>query len=346
MKKLILAMCAFALFFSSCTKDEDDKKPTGDYVSGTIVLNEGGFQKGNASVSFIKNDETVVNDIFAGVTGGKLGDTAQNIGFDDDKAYIVVNGSNKVEIVDRYSFKPVFTLEKDFKNPRYISFYGDKAYVTNWGDGSKSDDDFVTIINLKDYTTKTVSVPVGPEQILTYGGKLYIAHLGGFGSGNTVSVFDPSTEKITNTITVGDRPGSLVEEDNKLYVMCAGKAAWTGNETKGGIYQIDLSDNTVTKTEFADGIHPGKMIETDGKLYYNVGSAIYSKSYTSTTLPSSAAFTSDATTLYGLGAKDGKIFVGDAIDYASSGKVFIYDTAGTKLKEYTVGVLPNGFYFN
>ena len=39
-------------------------------------------------------------------------------------------------------------------------------------------------------------------------------------------------------------------------------------------------------------------------------------------------------------------FVGDAKDYASDGEVFIYNTSGTLQKQFSVGLIPNGFYFN
>jgi hypothetical protein len=40
--------------------------------------------------------------------------------------------SNTIQVVNRYSFKSIATIDKDLKNPSYIVFANGKGYVTNW----------------------------------------------------------------------------------------------------------------------------------------------------------------------------------------------------------------------
>ena len=67
------------------------------------------------------------------------------------------------------------------------------------------------------------------------------------------------------------------------------------------------------------------------------------------TLPTSPLFSTFGQGVYGVyffAVKNNKIYVGDAGDYNSNGKVYIYSTSGTLENQYTVGVIPAGFYFN
>jgi hypothetical protein len=76
------------------------------------------------------------------------------------------------------------------------------------------------------------------------------------------------------------------------------------------------------------------------------GKGVYKKDLGAAALPTAPIFTATATTVYGFAAQNSKFYVGDAIDYVANGKVTVYDVAGTLQKTYTVGVMPNGFYFN
>lgn len=346
MKKIILGLSVLA-FLASCNNDDDNNDvvtPRGDYEEGVIVLNEGGFGNGNASVSFIK-DDAITNDVYATVNSTTLGDTAQSITFDDDLAFIVLNGSNKVEVVNRYTFESVATITDNMSNPRYVAFTDDYAYVTNWGDASSATDDYVAVVRLSDYSvTSTIAVGQGPETILEEDGKLYVAHKGGYSQENFVSVIDESTNTVDTTIEVAYMPNSMVINSGSLFVLCGGKPSWTGDETVGGIYMINLASNTATSVySFDSGVHPSHLVENSGTFYYTASNSVYTYDITNHTVTD---FASDATTLYGMNVHDGKIYVGDAVDYSSNGTVYVYDLEGTLEAQYTTGVLPNSFYFN
>src|SRR5690606_35126197 len=246
-----LTLTATAFLFTSCSKDDDttsddDGLPLGQYENGVFVLNEGGFNASNASVSFIDAEGNLHNNIYQNVNGTGLGDTAQSIGFENNKAYIVVNGSNTIEVVNRYTFEHIATISSQIANPRYIVFEDGKGYVSNWGDPTNENDDFIAIINLSSNTVEgTISVAEGPEKMITKDGKLYVAHKGGYNYGNTVSVINLSNQSVAS-VSVADVPDGLVIVNDYLYVLSSGKAAWTGDETPSALTKIQLSDNTVS----------------------------------------------------------------------------------------------------
>jgi hypothetical protein len=50
--------------------------------------------------------------------------------------------------------------------------------------------------------------------------------------------------------------------------------------------------------------------------------------------------------MYGFAVNNNLIYIADAGDFSSNGFVEIYDTDGNFVFETSVGVAPNGFYFN
>lgn len=355
-KTILVAFCGLALF-SACEKNDDKiSAPLGAYDNGILVLNQGVYLGGNASVSFLSNDfSTSENNIFSTINPSlMLGDTAQDMGFYNDLAFIVVNVSNKIEIVNRYTFTHVATIATGLNNPRYIAFCNGKGYVTNWGDGTSTTDDFVAVLNLANYTVaSTIAVVEGPEKIAVKDQNLYVAHEGGYGFGNSISVINATSNTVSKTITVGDVPKSLRIENNNLYVLCGGKTSFPVNpakETNGAIVKINLADNTVTSTlDFTDLKHPANLNIYENKIYYSIGNQIFKTELSTTTLPNSSLLTIGAglkTNLYNFEVKNNSIFAADAIDYNSNGKVYVYGLNAQLIKTIDVGIAPCGFYFN
>jgi hypothetical protein len=357
MNKLMLLLL-FGIFISSCEPDEekiDLYVPKGTFDSGVLVLNEGGFQVGNASVSFISFDlNTTQNNIFSGVNNGlALGDTAQNIGFNGDLAFIVVNASNKIEVVNRYTMQKVTTITTGLINPRYIAFANGKGYVTNWGVRSIATDDFVAVLDLINYTvTSSIPVAQNAEKIISDNGKIYIAH-DNYANSNLITIIDVATNTVSgNPITVEYGPNSLSVSNGILWVTCSGKS-FSASDTSGKIIKINLSNLTTTSIGYSDiNKHIAHAQFFNGALYYTIDNGIYKLNLTDTQVPNIPIFSSGATTLYGFGIANSKVYVADAKDYSSSGEVLVYSLGtdgqpiGTLLKTKTVGVIPNGFYFN
>ena len=352
LKKIGILLTLSGLFLTACTNDDDVSTPLGAYDNGVLILNQGNFGGGNSSISFWSNDfSTFEFNAFSSVNPSvSLGDTAQDLGFYGDKAYIVVNLSNTIQVVNRYTLEHLTTISTGLSNPRYIAFANGNAYVTNWGDANNAEDDYVAVINLtSNSVTSSIPVTEGPERILENNNKLYVAHMGGYNFGNTISVIQTGSNAVTS-IEVGDVPNSMALVNNDLYVLCGGKPSWAEPETSGSLVKINLSTNTVTAAlPFLLGNHPSNLIFHDNKFYYTVDSNVFSKTIEANTIPTTPIFSTTAQGVYGVysfAIANNKIFVGDAADYNSNGKVYIYSLTGTLENQETVGVIPGGFYFN
>ncbi|MEM9647646.1 MAG: DUF5074 domain-containing protein [Bacteroidota bacterium] len=318
------------------------------YENGILVLHEGNFFGGNASVSFVTEDlGTTTNGIFNEVNAAALGDIAQSMTFNGDLAYIVVNNSQKVEVVNRYTFETVATIDTGFLNPRYMAIANGKGYVTNWGDGSDPDDDYVAVVNLENNTVEdTIEVPEGPEWILANENTLYVAHQGGFGQNNIVSVIDATTDMTGNAITVADRPNSMQLANGSLWVLSGGNPSWTGNETAGQLDKISTADNSVEETfEFALTEHPGYLSVDGEDLYYLLSGSVYKMNASDTALPTTAEIT--GVSFYDMTVNEGRLYGVDAKDFVSNGSLEIYDLSDNSLVDsLETSIIPGAVYFN
>lgn len=358
--KLLSMALIGGLLLNSCSSDDnivdpDGPQVEGDYTEGFFVLNEGGIGKNNSTITYISNDFSITEtEIFSKVNDQSIGDTGQNIAFHEDYAFIVMNYSNLIHIVNRYSMELVHTIENGLSYPRDVAIYNDHIYVTNWGDGFDANDDYIAIYDLKNYeATGTISVEEGPELIIAENDKLYVNLQGGYNFNNKIVVIDPVSNSIEKSIEVGDVPNSLEIEDGYLWVMSGGIPSWAENidETAGRISKIDLSTNEVTEDIIFPNItdHPSSFEIEDDAIFYALNGAVYSMETSAEELPTESLFTlsEEISALYGFELEDGYFYTGDANDYSSNGTVRIFNIEGELVKEIgSGGVSPNGFYFN
>lgn len=349
--KHVVSVITLGLLIGACESDIKDLEPliVGDYQSGILVSNEGPFSNGTGTVSFISEDlETVENAIYNKVNNEDLGNIVQSIGFTDDKAYVVANNSNTISVVDRFTFEKETVIATGLNNPRYFISVNGKGYVTNWGDAGDETDDFIAIINLSTNSVEgTIPVEFGPEEIVNNSNTIYVAHQGGFGQNNKISVIDAATDEVSTTIMVGDVPKAIqLDAANNLWVLSAGKPSFSGEETAGSLSKINTTTNEVELSlDFTSVEHPNHLGYDGASLYYTLDGNVYSIATSATELPSEKAFEGVGT--YAMTIKDGRLYTTDAKDFASNGSLSIYDlSTKEEVKTIELGIIPGGIYFN
>lgn len=343
-KTLLFALLATSFTLQSCSSDDDNInsiEQNGTYKDGIFVLNEGAMGSNNAEVTFFKNGIATQN-LFKTVNPTlNLGNVATSLLFEDNDGYIVVNMSNKIEVVHTTTFESKGSISSNLNNPRYIAADDNKIYVTNWGDASNPNDDFISIFRRSDLAfEKKIDVKEGPDQILIENNKLVVAHSGGWSNGNSVSIYNLATNTLEN-ITVGDVPSALVEKNGTVYVLCSG-ITWGGTPSAGKLVKINLNSNSISHTiNFQEGQNPRFLAEENNQLYYTLNNKIYRLETQENVLPQTALFTSDATYIYSFNINNGAIYIGDAKDFASNGEVKYYSLAGNLLGNFSTGIGPN-----
>jgi len=350
MSDRIVALCflvCVSLFAVSC--DNDDNQPSGQYAEGVFVVNEGNFGSGNGTISHFSESKGATQDLFGLVNNGlALGDVVQSMTIDDHVAYIVVNNSKKIEVVDAGTFERIGTIE-GLSLPRYVTIKDGFGYVTEWV--GFTDPGQVSVIDLKtNEVTDKITTDAGAENILENGGLLYVSN----NFTNTVSVIDIEEREVIKTITVASSPGELLKDvDGKIWVVCGG--SYGGND--GALVQIDASksnkpnEESVIKTIALDmnlGF-PKATISPDGRnLFYFSGKKVYKFEVTASSAPADAFITeTTATNFYGIGIdrKTDVLYVADDKGFSSSGTVFRYTLSGPGIDNFTAGIGPGGFAF-
>ena len=174
------------LFFVSCTEDpevdpenasaDDTTENTlGSFSSGIFVINEGNFLSDDGSISFIDSEGVVQNDIFSENNALlPLGDVVQSMYLWDTTAFILVNNSNKIEVVDGDEMTVLHTIS-DVSLPRYMVSEGDYGYISEWV--SFSDRGRISILDLNTYEIlDTINVGFGAEALVIRDNKLYVSN--------------------------------------------------------------------------------------------------------------------------------------------------------------------------
>ncbi len=337
--------------FNNLTECENGTDPTdsflGAFQNGFFVTNEGPFGTGTGTVSFISEDFSNINHtIFNDVNSSDLGNIVQSMGFADGKAYIVVNNSHKIEIVNRFTFESIATITDGLDNPRHFVAEGDTGYVSNWGDPFNNNDDFIAIIDLiTNEVTSTIPVAFGPEKLMMVRGNLYVAHQGGYGQNSILSVINTAVNSFVTTIEVGDVPNSMVLSDGDLWVLCGGNPDYTGNETNGRLVRIDTDTNEISQAfDFGATEHPNQLTIDGSFLIYGLNGGVYSKEVSSTELPTISILSGF---FYSMTANEGLLYATDAGDFTSNGTLHIIDlSTNTEIENIEVGIIPGGVYFN
>ena len=305
-----------------------------------FITNEGNFQFGNSSLSRYDIAEgTVFNRIFESVNGQPLGDVLQSMKIFEDRMYLVVNNSSKIEVVDLQSTASLGTIT-GFNSPRYIlPLSSEKAYVSELFSGQMS------IVNLNQMQiTGTISIPGWTEEMLLVENEVWVTNV----NRDYIYIIDPTSDQVTDSILVGRGSESLVRDQNgKVWVLCQGSAT---DVISGKLNRINPTNHQVELAlDFASGENPLNLrINGNGDRLYYINSGIHTLGISENALPASPFIAANNSIFYGLGIdpEDETIYVADAIDYVQEGVVFRYNASGSLIDQFDVEVIPSEFYFH
>ncbi|HOW10618.1 MAG TPA: hypothetical protein PLX08_12545 [Bacteroidales bacterium] len=334
-----------ALLITSCVKEVNpvidglDKS----YLSGqgVFVINEGNFRAGNGSLSFFAYDSVkLYNNVFTEANRRPLGDIPYSMGFFGGKAYIVVNNSGKIEVANRNNMKSIATIT-GLDSPRYISFVSDsKAYVTSLFSDS------LTIIDLSSNSISGyINIKKTSESILTLYSTAYVAS---WTEGNKIMVINTATDMVTDSIEVGYEPESMALDWNEtLWVLCNG--GWR-REHFAELIGIDTRTNEIVKRLKFPSINDSPtclQIDSEGRMLYFLLNGVRRMSINDESLPSQTLVPQLDHLFYKLGINpfNNEIFVTDAVDYVSKGKLIRYRNNGALISEYEAGIIPGTICF-
>ena len=339
-KILKISVFIFAILFGfiSCDNVDDPKPmPKGDYENGFFITNEGNFGSPNGSITFIDNELLQEShNIFSSINSTNLGDVLQSVTFEEDYAYLVLNNSNKIEVVNRYTFKSIATITENIAAPRYALVKNGKLYVTNGGNNS------VLIFDATSFAYETsITIDKTVEEIKENNDFIYVMNAA-YGFGSEISVLDVKTNTVVKTITVAEGLNSIEIEDGILYAL-----------HKTGITKVSTSTNEIIgDIPFEDGLSNATKLEVeDDFLYFLSGSKIFKFSKDVTSLANVELVDTKVEDQpwfvgYGFSVVKNKLFYTDVKGFTENSEVQVYDLDGKLLKNFNAGIGANGVYDN
>lgn len=320
-------------------------------TTGVYVVNEGNFQRGNSSLTvYLPDSNRAYQDVFALANGRNLGDTGNDIVLYSGKAYIVVNGSQKIEVISLATNKSVGTVSFQGKRDPYklIILNDAKAFVTNLSDTSITEFNPSTL----QVVTDRIKVGLNPMGIVGVNGKIYVCN-SGFGYDSTVTVLNATNGGLIKTVFVGDSPSEIgVGPNNEVIVKCDGKSDYVNpaNDTPGSISRINTDNDVVFSRVTLPLVtygHPGRMTVSSKGVGYVLGqNGVIKFDYSGSSINVGGTPFS-AIAGYGLAYDDAtdRLYVTDPRDYVQPGDVYILDSNGATLKQFTAGVIPGAIAF-
>ena len=349
---ILLALAATTLILMNACNDKT-KTITGIYEHGVIITNEGLYGANTGSVSYYNPvTDSIYNDIFELVNKNPLGDVVQSFSAAEDKGFIVINNSNKVDVVLLSSFKLLGSIVATL--PRHlITVNSGKAYLTSQGYPGQ-----VLVVNTSSMAVlDTIVVGNQPDNLLQVGSKVFVAN-GNYGNDSTVSVIDVFTDKLIQTVNVGVGACNLVCSDGQnIWIICQGQKVYDNNyniikEIDSHLVEISASDYNIKYSKIigvkGDACSPF-LISSDkaGNIYYAEADGVHKLNPNTTNLQDQLFIpwaNSSGLSIYGLSVdpNTSNIYLMEAKGFTSAGKFHIYNSAGVLLHTMIAGIAPNG----
>ncbi|WP_300729725.1 YncE family protein [uncultured Bacteroides sp.] len=367
-------LCICILLLSGCRGELPVLNSEKEYVTypaatqtikGFFLLNEGNMGSNKCTIDYFNYQEGYyLRNIYPESNPDvvkELGDVGNDIQIHDGKLYAVVNCSNLVEVMDVRTARHLGSV--NIPNCRYITFNGDKAYVSSYA-GPVQIDPEARPGKIVEFDTRTlqitreVTVGYQPEDLVITNGRLYVANSGGYRFPNydrTVSVVDLNSFKVVNTIDVAINLHRMeLDKYGRIYVTSRGDYNGIGSD----VYIIDSKTETVAGSL---GVSANEMHLCGDSLYIigSEGNNQQQDNHVSYTLYDisldkvvSSNFITDGTDReiklpYGLAVnpETKEIYLTDATDYVTPGYLFCFSPEGKMKWKVRTGDIPAHIVF-
>ena len=335
-------------------------------IAGFFLLNEGNMGSNKCTLDYYDYASGIYHkNIYAERNPGvvqELGDVGNDLAIYGSKLWAVVNCSNLVEVMDVATARHIGQVS--IPNCRYIVFKDRYAYVSSYAGPVEVDPNCrLGYVAKIDTTTlqvvDTCVVGYQPEEMVIAGGKLYVAHSGGYrvpDYDHTVSVIDLASFKEINKIDVApnlhrmelDAYGNIWVSSRGDYYDIQPMTCLISTQSDSVIDQLDLlacSDMTLC----GDSLY----VYSNAWSYFTQTSDVnYAIVNVKTRQVVTRRFITDGTETqfqnpYGIAVNPNthEIFVTDARDYITPGKVYCFSPEGRLKWSANTGDIPSRIVF-
>mgnify|MGYP003369612331 CR=1 FL=1 len=372
--RFILVAFRVAVVLNACREPEEiipsTETPVGSEdageIAGFFLLNEGNMGSNKCTLDYYDYTSGIYRkNIYAERNPGvvqELGDVGNDLAIYGSKLWAVVNCSNLVEVMDKNTAQHIGQVS--VPNCRYIVFHEGYAYVSSYAGPVEIDPNYrlgyvaridTTSLQVKD----TCVVGYQPEEMVIANGKLYVANSGGYRVPDydyTVSVIDLDSFKEIKKIEVAPNLHRMeLDAYGKIWVS-----------SRGDYYDIP-SMTYIIDTQFDEVIECMELLACTDMTLCGDSLYVYSNDWSYFTQTSDVnyaivdvkthrvvtrRFITDGTDAqfqnpYGIAVNPNthEIFVTDARDYITPGKVYCYSPEGRLKWSANTGDIPSRIVF-
>ena len=368
-RSLLFVLCSLFLALFSCREDpkipstEQEQAGTAEQTSiqGLYLLNEGNMGSNKATLDYYDYSQALyMRNIYAQANPNvpmELGDVGNDLQIYGSRLYAVINCSNKVEVMDAKTGRRIGQV--DIPNCRYIRFHGPYAYVTSYAGPVQINPDYEQLGYVARFDTASLQIDatciVGfqPDELEIVGNTLFVANSGGYMVPNyehTVSVIDLNTFTETERIDVAINLHRIrADRYGQLWITSRGDYY----DIQPRLFCVDAnSRNVVSELEVAvsdlDIVGDSLYFCADTWSNFSQASTVgYGIVNVRTRQLVSTGFIKDGTESmiskpYGLKVNPvtRDIYVTDAKDYVTPGKLYCYSPEGRLKWNVRTGDIP------
>ncbi len=342
----------------SCMKDDELWENTKPVIKtpykGLYIVNEGNYMYGNASLSYYYiESEEVHNDVFFNTNSLPLGDVAQSMVIRNGLAYVVINNSGKIYILDANTFEYKGKIT-GLNSPRYIHFISDtKAYVTDLYGKS------IAIVNPQAMEiTGSIDVSTSDNQFYRHSTDQMVQFenlifTNCWSYDNQILVIDSETDEVVDSIQVQEQPAALVLDNyGKIWTITDGGYTMNGTTSTPALIKIDAETREIERTIYFNNTdHPIELkLNGAGDRLYFLNSDVYTMDVITGSEPELFVESPYETVIggyYGLALDPitDEVYVADAIDFVQQGVIYRYTSNAEPVDTFKVGIVPGEFCF-
>ncbi|MCF8427446.1 MAG: hypothetical protein K9H61_10925 [Bacteroidia bacterium] len=337
-----LALIAgFLIFNSSCEKKniapKNEVQITDTTAKGFFICYEGNFQWGNADLGFYDTQKNILHDnIYKESNGKQLGDILQSMVIENDIAYLVVNNSQKIELMDAKTYTSLGSIS-GFNSPRFLLPLGsNKAYVSDLYENAV----WVVDLSLRQITKK-IAIKGWTEEMVVHNNLVYVCGLGS----NYVYVLDAQIDALVDSIYIGYGAQNMVLDQNEnIWVLTKGE-----KPIPAQMHCIKPGKGIEKTINFNANETPTRLVCNGNKTkLFWINKDIYSMGINETSMPVSSFYAAQGKNFYAMGflPKQNQLVVSDAKDFVQKSDVFVIDSLGNKVLQMKAGINVGYFLAN
>lgn len=329
----ILALLLILAFAGCDRKVPPEPEPSLDLSKGMWILNEGTFNWGNASLTFLDEAGVIHQNVFVDANEIPLGDVAQSLVQIDSSVFVVVNNSGTIYKLNLKTGKVEGQLE-GLTSPRYIlPIDNNKVYISDLYSST------LYIVNPNTLTITGEIVTEGwTEEMILVGNEAWVTKMGT----DQILLIDTQMDVIVDSIPVGREPNSLVEDvDGDIWVLCSGGI----EEEIPQLVRVNQWFRAVEESFEFSSIqeNPNRLkISEDGEYIYYLHEDLFRMGIRDTNLAASPFIEAGQRTLYNFSLEEPFLWVTDAADFVQTGSLLRYDiTTGDLQTVFDAGIIPS-----